>query len=47
MSHKRMEVLVRFIFQGHYGSIRCLLENSDMIESHLRKDGCSRVWSSS
>lgn len=40
----RREVVVKFIFRGYRGSIRCLYQNADMIARHCWKDGCSRVW---
>jgi hypothetical protein len=40
----RLEITLCFSFRGRKGSIRCLLENAEMIERHLRQDGCSRVW---
>jgi hypothetical protein len=46
MKRRIVRIKFSFLFSGsrQYGSFDCLLENADMIERHLRQDGCDRVW---
>lgn len=40
----RPQVRVKFRFQGQRGSVICSLDSAEVIENHLRRGGCSRVW---